>query len=50
MKKFTEKHAPGLWDIIVGAISRKDNRLSAEHNDIQQQRTVVLLHILAYFR
>lgn len=50
MKTFSEKHAPGLWEIIFKAISRNDNRLSEDHANIQRQRVVVLLHILAYFR
>ena len=50
MMASSEKHAPGLWDIIIKAISRNDSRLSEDHTKMQQQRAVVLLHILAYFR
>lgn len=50
MKEFAEKHAPGLFDTILKAISRDDHRLTTEHAEMQQQRTVVLLHMLSYFR
>lgn len=50
MKEFSEKHAPGLFDVILKSILRDDPRLSAEHRTLQAKRTVVLLHTIAYFR
>lgn len=50
MKEFLEKHAPGLFDVILKSILRDDPRLSAEHRTLQEKRTVVLLHTIAYFR
>lgn len=50
MKEFSEKHAPGLFDVILKSILRDDPRLSAEHRTLQEKRTVVLLHTIAYFR
>ena len=50
MKKFAEKNAPGLFNLILHSILRDDPRLSDEHRVLQEKRTVVLLHIIAYFR
>ena len=50
MKEFSEKHAPGLFDVILKSILRDDPRLSAEDRTLQEKRTVVLLHTIAYFR
>lgn len=50
MHDFAEEHAPGLYDKIFNAISRTDSRLSKERRELQHQRTVVILHTLAYFR
>ena len=50
MKEFSEKHALGLFDVILKSILRDDPRLSADHRTLQEKRTVVLLHTIAYFR
>ncbi|XP_048581679.1 uncharacterized protein LOC116607138 [Nematostella vectensis] len=50
MKAFTQKHSPGLFEMLLSSITREDSRLSDEHQAVQEQRTVVLLHTLAYFR
>ena len=50
MKKFADKSAPGLFNVILQSILREDPRLSEEHRVLQEKRTVVLLHIIAYFR
>lgn len=50
MKEFADKCAPGLFNVILQSILREDPRLSEEHRVLQQKRTVVLLHIIAYFR
>ena len=50
MKTFAEQNAPGLFNIILHSILQDDPRLSQEHRTLQEKRTVVLLHIIAYFR
>lgn len=50
MRNFCEKHSPGLFDLLLKAITRDDNRLSSERESLQRKRTVSLLHILSYFR
>ena len=50
MKKFADKSAPGLFNVILQSILREDPRLSEEHRVLEEKRTVVLLHIIAYFR
>ena len=50
MKEFTAKHAPGLFEMLLSAISRDDSKISPDHQKLQEQRTVVLLHTVAYFR
>lgn len=50
MKEFADKNAPGLFNIILQSILREDPRLSEERCVLQEKRTVVLLHIIAYFR
>ena len=50
MKEFTAKHAPGLFEMLLSAISSDDPRISPDHQKLQEQRIVVLLHTLAYFR
>ncbi|XP_068704258.1 uncharacterized protein [Montipora foliosa] len=50
MKEFTAKHAPGLFEMLLSAISRDDSRISPDHQKLQEQRKVVLLQTLAYFR
>lgn len=50
MKAFAEKNSPGLYNMILNAITRDDARLKKNRGKNQEQRTVALLHILAYFR
>ena len=50
MKEFADKSAPGLFNVILQSVLREDPRLSEEHRVLQEKRTVVLLHIIAYFR
>ena len=50
MRKFSETHAPGLFDVLLSSILRDDSRLSEERKTLQEQRTVALLHIMTYFR
>ncbi|KAK3754994.1 hypothetical protein QZH41_015158, partial [Actinostola sp. cb2023] len=51
MRDFAEEHAPGLYNIIFKSITRSnDNRISKAREELQHQRTVVILHTLAYFR
>ena len=50
MRKFSETHAPGLFDVLLSSILRDDSRLSEERKTLQEQRTVALLHIMSYFR
>ncbi|XP_048584884.1 uncharacterized protein LOC116604121 isoform X3 [Nematostella vectensis] len=44
MRDFAEKNAPGLYSTILNSITR------CKHSALQEQRTVTLLHTLAYFR
>ena len=50
MRKFSETHAPGLFDVLLSSILRDDSRLSEERKTLQEQRIVALLHIMTYFR
>jgi len=50
IKEFADKSAPGLFNVILQSILWEDPRLSEEHCVLQEKRTVVLLHIIAYFR
>ena len=52
MRDFCEKHSPGLFDVLLKAITRDDKRLSSDREPLQRQfkRTVSLLHIISYFR
>ena len=50
MKEFADKSAPGPFNVILQSIFQEDPRLSEEHHVLQEKRTVVLLHIIAYFR
>ena len=50
MRKFSETHAPGLFDVLLSSILRDDSRLSEERKALQEQRIVALLHIMTYFR
>lgn len=49
MKEFTAKHAPGLFEMLLSAISRDDSKISPDHQKLQEQRIVVPLHTLALF-
>ena len=48
MKEFADKSAPGLFNVILQFILQEDPRLSEEHRVLEENRTVVLLHIIAY--
>ena len=50
MRDFSEENAPGLFETLLQSILRDDDRLSKDDRSLQEQRTVVLLHTLAYFR
>lgn len=50
MRDFAEKHAPGLFDMILKSIKRDDQRLSHDRESLHLQRTVSLRHIFSYFR
>ena len=48
MKEFADKSAPGLFNVILQFILQEDPRLSEEHRVLEENRAVVLLHIIAY--
>ena len=48
MKEFADKSAPSLFNVILQFILQEDPRLSEEHHVLEENRTVVLLHIRAY--
>ena len=50
MRDFCEKNSPGLFDLLLKAITRNENRLSSERQSLERQRAFSLLHILSYFR
>ena len=50
MRKFSETHAPGLFDVLLSSILRDYSRLFEERKTLQEQRTVALLHIKTNFR
>ena len=50
MRKFTELQVPGLFNAVFKTILREDSTLSEDRRYLQEQRTVALLHIIAYFR
>ena len=50
MRKFSEIHAPGLFDVLLSSILRDDSRLSEDCKTLREQRTVARLHIMKYFR
>lgn len=51
LKSFCQTHCPRLYDILLSSITRVDGRSTQKnHTELQQQRVVVLLHTLAYFR
>jgi len=48
MRDFVQEHSPGLFDMILNSILKPET--SKDRRYLQEQRTVVLLHIIAYFR
>ncbi|XP_066026836.1 uncharacterized protein [Pocillopora verrucosa] len=51
MQALCETHAPHLFYILISTIVSADGYATSErHSHLQQQRIVVLLHILTYFR
>ncbi|XP_066030173.1 uncharacterized protein, partial [Pocillopora verrucosa] len=48
MKEFADKSALSLFNVILQSILWEDPRLSEEHHVLQEKRTIVLLHIIAY--
>jgi len=51
LKSFCQIHSPHLYDILLISITRVDGRPTQKnHSELQQQRVVVLLHTLPYFR
>nr|XP_058964946.1 uncharacterized protein LOC131791623 [Pocillopora verrucosa] len=51
MQALSETHAPHLFYILISTIVSADGHATSErHSHLQQQRIVVLLHILTYFR
>lgn len=50
MRAFAELNSPGLFDMLLKAITHDDVRLHKPRRKTQEQRTVALLHILAHFR
>ena len=49
MKLFTNVHSPGLFQMMLDCISGNKN-LKDKRKELQEQRVVSLLHIIAYFR
>ena len=49
MKQFTDKNSPGLLEDILNCLSGGKS-LSSSSKEVQEQRVVSLLHIIAYFR
>ena len=49
MKQFTDKNSPGPFEDILNCLSGGKS-LSSRRKEIQEQRVVSLLHIIAYFR
>lgn len=49
MKQFTDKNSPGLFEDILNCLS-VGKSLSSRRKEMQEQRVVSLLHIMAYFR
>ena len=47
MKEFADKSAPGLFNVILPFMRQEDPRLSEEHLVLEENKTVVLLHIIA---
>ena len=51
MKALCETHAPHLYYILISTILSADRHATSErHPHLQQQRIVVQLHMLPYFR
>lgn len=49
MKQFTNKNSPGLFQDLLNCITRSEN-LSKQRKELQEQRVVSLLLVIAYFR
>ena len=49
MKQFADEHSPGLFEDLLRCVTGRRS-LSDKRKELQQQRVVSLLHILAYFR
>ena len=51
MRLFANRHAPGLFDKILQCMEKNQKRpVSEKRHERNLQRTVALLHILAYCR
>ncbi|XP_074631150.1 uncharacterized protein LOC141889737 [Acropora palmata] len=49
MKTLAELHTTELFNAILNIMLVKDSRLFVDRINLQEERVVVLLHILAYF-
>ena len=49
MKQFVDKYSPALFQDLFSCITGGKS-LSSKRRELQEQRVVSLLHILAYFR
>ena len=49
MEKFSNEHAPGLFDALLATISDGKD-VSKKRKETQKKRTVAVLHQLSYFR
>ncbi|XP_070545586.1 uncharacterized protein [Ptychodera flava] len=50
MEDFCESKCPGLFKMMVCALSRDDSRLSFARSGVIRQRATAALHVLAYMR
>ena len=51
MRKFADKHSPGLFPKLMNCITGKRwESVTSKRRELQEQRVVSILHILAYFR
>jgi len=50
MKLFTDVHSPGLFQMLLDCIQSGNKNLKDKRKELQEQRVVSLLHIIAYFR
>ena len=49
MNLFADEHSPGFFQMMLDCISGIKN-LKDKRKELQEQRVVSLLHIIAYFR